>query len=97
MQPDTLKTCLMSFISIYTFTLQSPSVKMNIFVLLEVMKTQVEWKFVIITFGEQYVMISGVSRMLGWCADNLDYHQHVSICTELPNLLTKCLFCLSLG
>ena len=63
--------------------------KMDIFVLLmEVMTDQVEWKFVIIRFGEQYVMISGVSRMLGLCADNLDYHQHVSICTELPNLLT---------
>ena len=60
---------------------------MELFVLLEVMTDQVEWRFAIIIHGEQCVMISGVCRMLGWCADNLDYHRIVSICTDL---LTTC-------
>ena len=55
--------------------------KMEIFVLLEVMTDQVEWKFAIITHGEQCVMMVGGSRMLEWCADNLDYPQGVSITT----------------
>ena len=66
---------------VYSFfkVLQCPSVKMEMFVLLEVMTYQVEWKFAIITHGELYVMTCGMSGMLEWCADNLDYHQHVSI------------------
>ena len=52
------------------------------FVLLEVMTYQVEWKFAITTHGELFVMMAGVSRMLEWCADNLDYPQHVSIITS---------------
>ena len=52
--------------------------KIDIFVLLEVMTNQVESKFAIITHGEQCVMICGVFQMLGWCADNLDYLRHVS-------------------
>ena len=59
---------------------------MELFVWLEVMPHQVELKCAIITHGEQCVMIYGVSRMLEWCADNLDYHHHVSISTRLPNI-----------
>ena len=51
---------------------------MEIFVWLEVMPDQVELKCAIITHGGQCVMICGVSRMLEWCADNLDYQHHVS-------------------
>ena len=58
---------------------------MELFVWLEVMPDQVELKCAIITHGEQCVMMDGVSRMLEWCADNLDYHHHVSISTRLPN------------
>ena len=59
---------------------------MEMFVWLEVMTYQVEWKFAIITYGELFVMIVGMFRMLEWCADNLDYPQSVSIT-----------FCLSLN
>ena len=60
---------------------------MEIFVWLEVMPDQVELKCAIITHGGQCVMILGVSRMLEWYADNLDYHHHVSISTRLTNIL----------
>ena len=56
---------------------------MEMFVWLEVMIYQVEWKFAIITYGELFVMIFGMSRMLEWCADNLDYPQSVSITFRL--------------
>ena len=59
---------------------------MEIFVWLEVMPDQVELKCAIITHGGQCVMMDGVSGMLEWCADNLDYQHHVSISTRLPNL-----------
>ena len=59
---------------------QRPSVKMEIFGWLEV-TYQVEWKFAIVTYGELCVMMVGMSRMLEWCADNLDYPHHVSITT----------------
>ena len=52
------------------------------FVLLEVMTYQVEWKFALITFGELFAMIVGMSGKLEWCADNLDYPQSVSITTN---------------
>ena len=54
---------------------------MEMFVWLEVMTYQVEWKFAIIIYGELFVMMVGMSRMLEWCADNLDYPQSVSITT----------------
>ena len=54
---------------------------MEIFVWLEVIIYQVEWKFAIITHGELFVVIVGMSGMLEWCADNLDYNQTVSITT----------------
>ena len=57
---------------------------MEIFVWLEVMPDQVELKCAIITHGGQCVMMDGVSRMLEWCADNLDYQHHVNISTRLP-------------
>ena len=60
---------------------QCPSVKMEMFVWLEVMTYQVEWKFALIEHGELFVMIVGGSRKLEWCADNLDYPQSVSIST----------------
>ena len=63
------------------FTLQCSSVNMEMSVLLEVMTYQVEWKFAIITHGELFVMIAGMSWMLEWCADNLDYPQSVSVTT----------------
>ena len=68
---------------VYSFrkVLQCPSVKMEIFVWLEVITYQVEWKFAIITYGELFVMMIGMSGMLEWCADNLDYNQTVSITT----------------
>ena len=56
---------------------------MELFVWLEVMPDQVELKCAIITHGGQCVMIYGVSRMLEWCADNLDYQHHVSISTNI--------------
>ena len=61
---------------------------MEIFVWLEVMPDQVELKCAIITHGGQCVMILGVSRMLEWYADNLDYHQNVSISTKSPKFMT---------
>ena len=61
---------------------------MEIFVWLEVMPIQVELKCAITTHGGQCVMIIGISRMLEWCAENLDYHRHVSISTRLPNIWT---------
>ena len=61
---------------------------MELFVWLEVMPHQVELKCAIITHGGQCVMMDGVSRMLEWCADNLDYQHHVSISTRLANVLT---------
>ena len=64
---------------LFYFTLQWSSVNMEMFVWLEVMTDQVEWKFAIITHGELFVMMVGGSRMLEWCADNLDYPHHVSI------------------
>ena len=66
---------------LFYFTLQCSPVNMEMFVLLEVMTYQVEWKFAIITHGELFVMIVGESRMLEWCADNLDYPHSVSITT----------------
>ena len=51
---------------------------MEIFVWLEVMTDQVEWKFAIITYGELFVMMVGMSGMLEWYADNLDYLHCVS-------------------
>ena len=66
---------------LFYFTLQWSSVNMEMFVWLEVMTDQVEWKFAIITHGELFVMIDGMSRMLEWFADNLDYPQSVSITT----------------
>ena len=65
----------------FYFILQWSSVNMEIFVWLEVMTDQVEWKFAIIIYGELFVMTIGMSRMLEWCADNLDYPQCVSITT----------------
>ena len=38
--------------------------KMEIFVWLEVMRDQVEWKFAIKTDGELFVIAGGMSRML---------------------------------
>ena len=61
---------------------------MEIFVWLEVMPDQVELKCAMITHGGQCVMISGMSRMLEWCADNLDYQHLVHISTGLPNIWT---------
>ena len=52
---------------------------MEIFVWLEVMPDQVELKCAIITYGGQCVVIDGMTKMLEWCADNLDYQHHVSI------------------
>ena len=52
---------------------------MELFVWLKAMPEEVELKCAIITHGGQCVMIFGVSRMLKWCADNLDYQQQVSI------------------
>ena len=68
---------------------------MEIFVWLEVMPDQVELKCAIITYGGQCVMMDGVSRMLEWCADNLDYQHHVSISTSLPKswLYRFCFIC----
>ena len=60
---------------------------MEIFVWLEVMTDQVELKCAIITHGGQCVMMDGMSRMLEWCADNLDCQHHVSISTRLLNIL----------
>ena len=59
---------------------------MEIFVWLEVMPEEVELKCAIITHGGQCVMILGVSRMLEWCADNLNYQHQVRISTRSPNL-----------
>ena len=56
---------------------------MEIFVWLEVMPDQVELKCAIITHGGQCVMMDGVTKMLKWCADNLDYQRHVSISTKV--------------
>ena len=52
---------------------------MEIFVWLEVITYQVEWKFAIIKCGELFVVMIGMSGMLEWCADNLDYPHSVSI------------------
>ena len=72
----------MVFVIIHLKVLQCPHVKMDIFVWLEVKTTyQVEWKFAIITYGELFVMMVGMSRMLEWCVENLDYPQSVSITT----------------
>ena len=65
---------------------------MELFAWLEVMPHQVELKCAIITHGGQCVMMDGVSRMLEWCADNLDYHHHVSIRTTSPNIWTMYVF-----
>ena len=75
--------------SVYRLTVLMPVLMVlllqkEIFVWLEVMPDQVELKCAIITHGGQCVMILGVSRMLEWCADNLNYHHHVSI--RLPTI-----------
>ena len=52
---------------------------MELFAWLEVMPDLAELKCAIVTHGGQCVMICGMSRMLEWCADNLDCHHHVNI------------------
>ena len=47
---------------------------------------KVELKCAITTYGGQCVMMDGISGMLEWCADNLDYQHYVTISTRLPNL-----------
>ena len=68
---------------VYSFlkVLQCPSAKMEMFVWLDIITYQVEWKFAIIKYGELFVMMIGMSGMLEWCADNLEYPQSVSITT----------------
>ena len=48
------------------------------YVWLEAMPQQDEWRSAITMCGGQSVMIDGMSMMLEWPADNLDYHPHVS-------------------
>ena len=77
---------ILMHVSDFLLYLLIQDVKMEVFVWLEVMPHQVELKCAIITHGGQCVMMDGVSKMLEWRADNLDYHHHVSI--RLPNILT---------
>lgn len=45
---------------------------------------KVEWKSAMTIFGGQCVMMHGITRMLEWYADNLDYHHYVSNRTLPP-------------
>ena len=57
--------------------------QMEVYVWLEEMGLKDELKYVLMEYGEQYVMMDGMMMMLKWFADSLDCHRHVSIVMQL--------------
>ena len=51
---------------------------MEKYVCLEAVRLKDGWKFVLMVYGELYVMIIGTTMMPELSVDNLDYHLHVS-------------------
>ena len=54
-------------------------VSLAMYVWLMVVLDQDELSYASMKYGAQYVMIIGITMMLEWCANNLDYHIHVRI------------------
>ena len=54
---------------------------------------KVEWKYVLMEHGGQFVMMTGATLMPQWYADNLAYHLKVCyVLTELAQRLKTSLF-----